>query len=122
MTHTHTTRRRRGSTADRVERPRAPYIDRKLGTFSVLSDEGLEIIEANADTILHDTGMDFVGDGEILEIFRNTGCDVSGQRVRFERGLHSLFVVHTGPVDDVRIAGLAPNATVCVAQVAVGQV
>ena len=43
-------------------------------------------------------------------------------RVRFARGLHSLFVVHTGPVDDVQIAGLALDATVCVPQVAVGQV
>ena len=43
-----------------------PYIDRKIGIFSVLDDEGLSIIERNADTILQEIGMDFRGDDEIL--------------------------------------------------------
>jgi hypothetical protein len=43
-------------------------------------------------------------------------------RVRFQKGLHNLYLVHTGPVDDVRIAGVTPGLTVCVPQVAIGQI
>jgi trimethylamine--corrinoid protein Co-methyltransferase len=97
MTMTQTTRRRRTGNAGRPETPRAAYILRKLGTFSVLSDEGLELIEANADTILHDTGMDFVGDPEILDIFRGAGCDVRDTRVRFERGFCRKTITASAP-------------------------
>jgi len=45
---------------------RSAYIDRKLAPMSVLSDEGLELIEANADLILQQTGMEFHDDPEIL--------------------------------------------------------
>jgi trimethylamine--corrinoid protein Co-methyltransferase len=77
--------------------PRAPFIGRKLGTFSVLGEEGLSLIEWNADTILHDTGMEFVGDPEILEIFRNAGCDVQETRVHFERGFCRKTIQATAP-------------------------
>ena len=104
MTSTHTSRRKRAGTVDRVEKLRAPYIDRKLGTFSVLSEEGLELIEANADTILQDTGMEFIGDDEILEIFRDAGCDVSGSRVRFPRGFCRRTIQASAPTQFVQLA------------------
>lgn len=96
MSATETTaRRRRGGTGD--QRPRAPYISRQLDTFSVLSQEGLEIIERNADIILRDTGMDFTGDPEILDIFRSAGCDVRDTRVRFEPGFCRRTIQATAP-------------------------
>ena len=79
MSETRTARRRGGSSAKPAE-VRAPFISRQLGTFNVLADEGLSLIEANADVILRDTGMDFTGDPEILTIFRAAGCDVQGER------------------------------------------
>lgn len=42
--------------------------------------------------------------------------------VRFERGLNSLFVVHTGPTDDIRVGVDERDVTVCVGRVSVGQV
>lgn len=42
--------------------------------------------------------------------------------VRFREGLHSLFIVHTGPVGDVTISGIEPGRTVCVPEVVVGQI
>ena len=65
---------------------RAPYILRKTGTVNILSEEGLCLIEENADQILQDTGMEFVDDPEILQIFKFAGCDVTDTRVRFEPG------------------------------------
>ena len=87
-------RQRRGA---RDSEPRQPYIDRKLGTFDVLSEEGLSLIEQNADIILRDTGMEFRGDPEILEIFREAGCSVMGERVRFDPGFCREKIMDTAP-------------------------
>lgn len=75
----------------------APYIQRNIGYFDILSEEGLCLIEANADSILHDIGMEFRGDPEILDIFREAGADVQGERVRFERGMCRSLVKATAP-------------------------
>ena len=77
--------------------PRSPYIHRRLGTFNILSEEGLAQIEFNADKILHDTGMDFVDDEDVLECFRQAGCDVQGTRVRFEPGFCRKTIRATAP-------------------------
>jgi len=76
---------------------RSAYIDRKLAPMSVLSDEGLELIEANADLILQQTGMEFHDDPEILDIFRDAGCDVDGLRVRFEPGFCRRTIQASAP-------------------------
>ena len=41
---------------------RMPFLTRKLAPFEVLGDEGLSIIEDNADTILEEVGVEFRGD------------------------------------------------------------
>ena len=56
---------------------RKPFIKRRLGTFNVLDEEGLELIERNADELLEEIGMEFVDDPEILDIFRDAGADVT---------------------------------------------
>ena len=65
----------------------APFITRNIPPVDILSDEATEIIEANAETILEEIGIDFRDDSEALEILRNVGCDVRGERVHFPRGL-----------------------------------
>ena len=95
--------RRTGGRTGRVKerqqsRPkRAPYIHRKIGTFNILNEEGLSLIEHNADTLLQEIGMDFIDDPEILDIFRNAGCDVDGSRVRFDRGMCRNTIQATAP-------------------------
>ncbi|MGA0951140.1 MAG: trimethylamine methyltransferase family protein [Candidatus Puniceispirillaceae bacterium] len=64
-----------------------PFIIRKLEPFDILSDEGAEIIENNAEVILEEIGIDFRDDPEALKILRDVGCDVQGERVHFPRGL-----------------------------------
>ncbi len=78
---------------------RAPYIDRKIECLSVLSQEGLELIEANADQILHETGMEFQGDPELLKIFAGAGCAIEGERVRFEPGFCRKTIQATAPAE-----------------------
>jgi trimethylamine--corrinoid protein Co-methyltransferase len=39
-----------------------PYITRKIGIYEVLDEEGLALIERNADTILAEIGIDYRDD------------------------------------------------------------
>ena len=64
-----------------------PYISRRIPLTEVLSLEGLEIIENNAEIILAEIGIDFHDDEEALAIWRDAGADVQGIRVRLPRGL-----------------------------------
>lgn len=49
----------------------------------MLSEEGLALIEHNADTVLEEIGIDFKDDAEALQIWKDAGADVQGERVRF---------------------------------------
>ena len=62
-------------------------LERKLSTLDVLSEEGLEIIENNAETILEEVGIEFRDDSEAIALLKDAGADVQGERVRFPRGM-----------------------------------
>ena len=90
-------RRKRLRRASRPEKTRSPYIHRKVATYEILSEEGLSLIEENADAILRDIGMEFRDDEEILDCFRDAGADVQGERVRFEPGMCRKIIQATAP-------------------------
>ena len=83
---------------------RLPFLTRTLAPFEVLGDEGLSIIEHNADTILEEVGIEFRGDEDALRLLRDAGADVDGERVRFPRGMCRQIVqaTRTAPVHPVR--------------------
>ena len=96
-------RRRRGGRRARIaarevarEMSKSPFLTSKLAPYEVLSAEGAEIIEENADTILERVGMD-ITDEHAVEAFREAGADVDGQRVRFPRGMCRQLVTDTAP-------------------------
>ncbi len=62
-----------------------------------MSDEGLEVIEHNAETILQEIGIEFRDDAEALELWRKAGADVEGSRVRFPRGMCRHLIQATAP-------------------------
>jgi trimethylamine--corrinoid protein Co-methyltransferase len=84
---------RRGRSARRAARggggPGAPlpFITRKIPLYEVLDEEGLAIIEGNADTVLQEIGIEFRDDAEALRMWKDAGADVKEQRVRFPKGL-----------------------------------
>ena len=93
---------RRGRAARQTERlarsmETLPYLTRKLAPVEVVSTEGLEQIEHNADTLLQDVGIEIGNFPEALEIFRGAGADVSGTRVRFERGMCRQIIQASAP-------------------------
>src|SRR4029077_8244372 len=91
MTETATPPRSRGRDTRRARAKGAaakyPYIRRKLKPVELLSSEAIEIIEANAETILEEIGIEFRRDPESLKLWRSVGAAVSGERVHIPRGL-----------------------------------
>ncbi len=101
---------------------REPFLTRKLKPFELVTDEGLEILEHNAETILEEIGIEVRDYPAALERYRAAGCEVEGTRVRFPRGLArqlvstapSQYVQHArNPDHSVQIGGdatvFAPN-------------
>lgn len=96
MTQRKRTNRRGGQAKVVPAAPSAPYLVRNIPCYEILTTEGLEIIEANAESILQDIGIDFRGDPEVLELWKNAGADVQGERVRIPKGL-ARKLVSTAP-------------------------
>ncbi|MBB3189180.1 trimethylamine methyltransferase family protein [Halomonas cerina] len=102
MTSSPTRRRTRTSGARRAGQggaqvPVPPYATRQIPCYEVLNEEGLSLIEHNADTILEDIGIDFRDDPEALRLWRDAGADVEGERVRMPRGLCRQLIQASAP-------------------------
>ena len=72
------------------------FIERKIPLFEILNDEALEIIEANAELMLEEVGVAFVNNPKALELWRNAGADVDGERVHVPKGL-ARNLIKTAP-------------------------
>jgi len=94
---TPTTRRGRGAGGGAAARRAArsgggpgtqqSFIRRTMGVYEVLDEEGLALIETNADTVLEEIGIIFRDDPEALQLWKEAGADVRGDRVHFPKGL-----------------------------------
>ncbi len=112
--------RRSGRQARTAERSRKgpgvgrPYITRNIPTYDILSEENLLKIEAAADRILAETGIEFRDDPVALDHWKRAGAKVEGLLVRFEPGMlreilrsaPAEFTQHArNPAHSVRIGG-----------------
>jgi trimethylamine---corrinoid protein Co-methyltransferase len=91
-----------------------PFIQRNIPTYDVMSEENLLKIEAAADRILAETGIEFRDDPVALDHWRKAGAEVDGLLVRFPPGLlrevlktaPSSFTQHArNPAHSVEIGG-----------------
>jgi trimethylamine--corrinoid protein Co-methyltransferase len=94
-------RSRRGRGAKRAGvaevKPAMPYIKRKIPCFEVLDEEGLTLIENNADTILEEIGIEFRDMPEALEVLKQGGAEIDGVTARFPRGLCRSIIQASAP-------------------------
>ncbi|MFN3954006.1 MAG: trimethylamine methyltransferase family protein [Pararhodobacter sp.] len=111
--------RRAGRSARQIQRqgaqsPGRPYILRNLPPHDILSEENLLRIEAVADRILAEVGIEFRDDPVALDLWRRAGAAVEGVRVRFPPGLlrevlssaPRSFTQHArNPANSVQIGG-----------------
>ena len=98
-----TRRRSGGREARRRSRTQAdganiiPYIKRKVPVYEVLGEEGLALIEKNADTILEEIGIEFRDDPDAQVLWKETGADIKGERVRFPKGMCRSIIQQSAP-------------------------
>ncbi|MEO0750757.1 MAG: trimethylamine methyltransferase family protein [Pseudomonadota bacterium] len=97
-----------GGAARRAERTSvtfetARFIERNIPNFEVLNDEALEIIEANAETVLEEVGVNFIDNPAALARWRAAGADVQGERVHIPRGL-ARALIKTAPSRFTQVA------------------
>ncbi len=99
-------RRRRGGSAREARRAQRAagggrslpaYITRKTPTYELLDEESLAQIEHNADTILEEVGIEFREYPRALELFKDAGADIDGERVRFPRGMCRSLIQASAP-------------------------
>jgi trimethylamine--corrinoid protein Co-methyltransferase len=93
--------RRAERTGGAIEQLR--YITRNIPKVELLSEEGLSLIEENAETILEEIGIEFREDEEALAMFKDAGADIDGERVRFPRGL-ARKLISTAPASFTQLA------------------
>lgn len=103
MAEAATRRRARGGggAARRAERTAvsvetAKYIERNIPNYEILNEEALEMIEHNAETVLEEIGVNFVENPRALQMWKDAGADVQGERVHIPRGL-ARDLIKTAP-------------------------
>jgi trimethylamine--corrinoid protein Co-methyltransferase len=83
---------RRSGAAGQNTHLAVPYITRRIPTYDLLDDESLTRIEATAERILAEIGIEFRDDPETMRLFRDAGGEVreisaNVWNIRFEPGL-----------------------------------
>ena len=106
--------RRAARTATTVKQ--AGFIRRTIKTYEPFSDDQLELIERNAETVLQETGIDFYEDEEAVQMWKAAGADAKPSshdprrfRVRFPRGLVRSLIA-TAPREYVQHARNPANS------------
>ena len=96
----------------------AGYVRRNIKLYEPYSDDQLELIEHNAETVLQETGIDFYEDEEAVQMWKDAGADVKASakearrfRVRFPRGL-VRSLIKTAPREYVQHARNPANSVV----------
>lgn len=88
---------RAGRAARRAKCVASPVIAKRvIPTYELLDEEELQKLEAHADWILKEIGIEFRGDEEALALFRVASATVDGERVRFDSG-HAHALCATAP-------------------------
>ena len=70
--------RRAERTAVRIEA--AKYIERNIPTMDILSEEALQIIEHNAETVLEEIGVAFTDNPAALDRWREAGARIRARQ------------------------------------------
>ncbi len=73
-----------------------PFITRKIPEYVLLDEEGLSLIEENADTILQEVGIEYHYP-PALKLFKQAGADIKDQLVRFPKGMCRNIIQDSAP-------------------------
>ncbi|MGI9437060.1 MAG: trimethylamine methyltransferase family protein [Geminicoccaceae bacterium] len=104
---------RAGRAARRTAKPLANHPDlfrRRIPTYEFFDDEALDKLEAHAEWILKEIGIEFPDDDETLRLFKNAGASIKDTRVRFDEGL-AKSLCSTAP-STFRMEGRDPASSI----------
>ena len=87
--------RRRRSNIDRPVIAPA-YLRRRTPAYDLLDEEALVRLEEQAERLLAEIGIEIRDDPLALELFREAGASIDGERLRFDRG-HVRALCETAP-------------------------
>jgi trimethylamine--corrinoid protein Co-methyltransferase len=82
----------------------APFITRALPPYEMLREEQLVAIEAQADRILQEIGMEIRGDAAAIQLWKDAGADIEGERIRVPAGLARQIVKSSAPAEFIQHA------------------
>jgi trimethylamine--corrinoid protein Co-methyltransferase len=90
-----------GGAARRAERTTvhfecAKYIERNIPNLEILDESSLAIIEAHAEQVLEEIGVNFVNNPAALARWEAAGAHIEGERVRLPKGL-ARELIKTAP-------------------------
>ena len=74
-----------------------PYLVRRIPPVELVSEEGLALIETNAESILEEVGIEFRNYPSALRRLGDAGAEIDGERVRFPRGMCREIIAATAP-------------------------
>ena len=89
-----------------------PYIERKIPYFEILDEEGLATIEKNADILLEEIGIEFRDFPKAIDLFKNAGANIDGERVRFPKGFCREIIQSSAPSEYIQHARNPKNNVV----------
>jgi trimethylamine--corrinoid protein Co-methyltransferase len=69
----------------------------KMPAYELLNEQALEVVEAGADSILENVGIEFRQDAEVLALWQGAGARVAGERVWLPRGMARELVQASAP-------------------------
>jgi trimethylamine--corrinoid protein Co-methyltransferase len=110
--------KRKGGRSERLKQRANPVAatvsapKRRIPTTELLDEESLDKLEDHSDWILKEIGIEFRGDDEVLQLFREAGATVTNERVRFDPG-HARALCATAPSEFVMHAR-NPNHSIVV--------
>jgi trimethylamine--corrinoid protein Co-methyltransferase len=92
--------------AQRSNRPAGPaYITRNIPPYELLSVEGLEAIERQADRLLEEIGFEIRGDADAIRLWRGVGAKIEDQwRVHVPSGLARQIIRRSAPGEFIQHA------------------
>lgn len=90
--------RRRARMSRSTDKLHRPYIARGIPPYDIMSEENLVRIEATADRILAEIGIEFRDDPEALAHWKRAGAKIEGVLVKFEPGM-LREILRTAPAE-----------------------
>ena len=87
---------RRNTARERTAASAPAFLTRRIPPYELLDDEALSTLEEQAEWLLSEIGIEIRDDPVALELFREAGATIDGERLRFDRG-HLRSLCQTAP-------------------------